>query len=95
MEKSKENKISEKEKEAIRKKAETILNDFSKQLEKIPESKLEEPQIKRKFWQREEKAENKSNSKKETCQEIDKKTMFANAPHSEDDFIIAEKGGWN
>ena len=89
MTENKESRISDKEKEAIRKKAETILEDFSKQLEKIPESKLQEPKIKRKHWQRKEKT-----GKEKPSQELDKETMFENAPHSEDGFVVAEKGGW-
>jgi Asp-tRNA(Asn)/Glu-tRNA(Gln) amidotransferase C subunit len=78
-------KVSEKEKEEIKKEAKAIMDSFSKKLEKIKE-KTSEPIIER------EKCEREEGKTKKT--EIDRKIMFDNAPNKSDDFIVAEKGGW-
>jgi len=78
-------KVSEKEKEEIKKEAERIMNSFSKKLEKVKanvkvlDSSLEN------F----ERAENSG----ENC-EIDREIMFDNAPNKTKYSIVAEKGDW-
>ncbi len=76
-------KVSEKEKEEIKRQAKKIVDDFSKKLAKV--AKIPEPIVERDESEREE----NSNS----C-EIDKKIMFENAPEKKGDFIIGEKGKW-
>lgn len=79
-------KVSEEERKNIQKQAREIMDSFSKKLEKVSDKIKEEPLIEREECEREE------NSGK-VC-EIDRRIMFRNAPHSDDNFIIAEKGGW-
>lgn len=77
-------KVSEKEKEAITKQAKDIMDDFSKKLSNVGE--LKESFIERPEYERDE------DSGK--CSEIDKKTMFENAPKKNKDFIVGEKKSW-
>ena len=79
-------KVSEKEREEIKKQAKAIMDSFSKKLEKVSDKIKKEPSIER------EKCERKENSGN-AC-EIDRKIMFENAPNSDGDFIIAEKKSW-
>lgn len=79
-------KITQKEKQEIRKKVKTIIEDFSKKLEKI-NKKTKEPTIERKKNQRKEKSP-------QTCNNKFRETMFKNAPNKNKDFIIAEKKQW-
>jgi hypothetical protein len=76
-------KVSEKEKEGIKRQAKKIVDDFSKKLSRV--AKIPEPVIERDEGERSEGGE---------CSEIDKDIMFENAPKKNEDFIIAEKGGW-
>jgi|TARA_B100001971_G_C17719605_1_gene300483 Asp-tRNA(Asn)/Glu-tRNA(Gln) amidotransferase C subunit len=78
-------KVSDKEKEQIKKDAKAIMDSFSKKLARV-DKKISEPVIERDEFERVE------NSSKGI--DIDRKTMFENAPNKNDDFIIAEKGGW-
>lgn len=78
-------KVSEKEKEDIKKEAKKIMDSFSKKLEKVSD-KISEPIIERDECERKEGEEKRS--------EIDREIMFENAPDKNDDFIMAEKGGW-
>ena len=78
-------KVSEKEKEEIKKEAKRIMDSFSKKLEKVSD-KISEPVIEREECERQEEKGKKV--------DIDRKIMFENAPNKDDDFIIAEKGGW-
>jgi F0F1-type ATP synthase membrane subunit b/b' len=77
-------KVSEKEKEEIRKQAKRIIDNFSKKLEKI----------------KEEIKDKKKNPKNPGREEggaqinIDREIMFENAPMRNKDFLIAEKGEW-
>ncbi|NPE26557.1 hypothetical protein HNV12_00970 [Methanococcoides sp. SA1] len=76
--------VSEEEKQEIKKKAKSLLNEFAKKLSKIKA--------------KESHHENGSGTRKEgdgwkTDEEF-KSTTFANAPFAEDNFIIAEKGAW-
>jgi len=78
-------KVSDKEKEQIRKQAKSIMDDFSSKLSKV-DKKMSEPLIERLEGERQE--------GKESCSEINKKTMFENAPDKNSDFIIAERKKW-
>ena len=78
-------KVSDEEKERIRKESKNLLNEFASKLEKIKsyDSHFEDKEGTRKEgtgWETDEKF---------------KEIMFANAPLVEDNSIVAEKGGWN
>lgn len=77
--------VSEKEKEEIRKQAKAIMDDFSKKLSRFSK-KISEPLIERQEGEREE-GKGKRN-------EIDREIMFENAPEKNKDFIMGEKGEW-
>jgi len=94
--------VSDKEREEIKKQAKGILDDFSKQLDKVKD-KVGEPLIERDECEREEGSgapkayPEKSSSKISpggSCEDIDRGIMFENAPNKNDDFIIGEKGKW-
>jgi Asp-tRNA(Asn)/Glu-tRNA(Gln) amidotransferase C subunit len=78
-------KVSEKEKEEIRKQAKDVMAKFSKKLEKInlPKGKIEG---KGKDFERPEGTEGR--------EFFDKKVMFENAPEKNKDFIVSEKKEW-
>lgn len=78
-------KVSEKEKEEIRKQAKKIVDDFSRQLDSV-KGKVSESMIEQGEGQRKE-GEIK-------CNEIDRKIMFENAPETKGDFIVGEKKKW-
>ena len=80
-------KVSEKEKEEIKKQARGIMDSFSKQLSKIDKS-MKEPLIEGEKFEREEGEDNKTN------ENFSREIMFENAPKKNKDFIIAEKGEW-
>ena len=76
--------VSEKEKEEIRAKAKTLLNEFSAKLSSISG--------------KEEHFENESGLREQgkpwqTTEEF-KETTLSNAPFVEDEFLVAEKGAW-
>ena len=77
-------KISEKEKQEIKKQAKTLLDNFSKKLEKI---KTKEEHFSQGSGLREE------GDGWKTSEDF-RQIIFENAPNVEDDFIVAEKGGW-
>ena len=77
-------KVSEKEKQKIKKQAKAIMDSFSRKLSKV-DKKMAESLVERAEGEREEGGE---------CEEIDRKIMFDNAPEKNDNFIIAEKKGW-
>jgi len=77
-------KVSEKEKEDIKKQAKGIMDSFSKKLSKLKD--IPEPVIEREECERQE-GEGKS-------LELDKEIMFENAPNKNKDFILAEKKTW-
>ena len=79
-------KVSEKEKQEIKKQAKSIMDDFSRRLSKI-DQKIAEPLIEREEGEREE------SGAVEGDEEF-RKVMFENAPSKNEDFIIAEKKGW-
>ena len=78
-------KVSDKEKEEIRKQAKDVMAKFSKKLGKInlPKGKTED---KGKDFERPEGVGEKI--------EFDKKVMFENAPEKNKDFIVSEKKEW-
>jgi hypothetical protein len=78
-------KVSEKEKEAIKKQAKGIMDSFSKRLSRVKVSK-EEPAIIREECERPEGGG--------VSLDMDRKIMFENAPKKNKDFIIAEKKKW-
>jgi len=79
-------KLSDKDKEDIRKQVDSILDSFSKKLSQIKE-KVDESFIERDDFQRLE------DEKEKPC-EVDREIMFENAPDKNKDFIIGEKGKW-
>lgn len=78
-------KVSEKEKEEIKKQAKSIIDSFSLKLSKI-DKKMEEPLIEREEGEREE-GERKDS-------DFSREIMFENAPNKNKDFVIAEKKKW-
>ena len=78
-------KVSEKEKGEIRKQAKTIMDKFSKKLEKISLPTGEVHDGKEDFERSEGTGERV---------EFDKRIMFENAPEKNKDFIISEKKEW-
>jgi len=80
-------KISDKEREEIKKQAKGIMDSFASKLEKVEkEIKDIDVGVERSKSEREEGEGNP--------QELDKNIMFENAPKKNKDFIIAEKKGW-
>ena len=79
-------KVSEKEKEEIKKQAKVIMDDFSEKLSKI-DKKIAEPLIERVEGEREEEKGSKYD-------DSFRKTSDQNAPKKNKDFIVAEKKGW-
>jgi Asp-tRNA(Asn)/Glu-tRNA(Gln) amidotransferase C subunit len=79
-------KVSDKEKEEIKKEAKAIMDKFSKKLSKV-DKKISESLIERDEFEREEKGGKESNSDF-------RKRMFENAPEKNKDFILAEKKKW-
>lgn len=76
-------KVSEKERQEIKRQAKEIIDNFSKKLEKIELG--------------EGKVEREEQTRKETKAEVDrdfKKRFFDNAPKKDGDWIKAEKGAW-
>jgi Asp-tRNA(Asn)/Glu-tRNA(Gln) amidotransferase C subunit len=82
-------KLSEKEKEEIRKQVDSILNSFSAKLSKL--SKLDKKDEKESFIER-EKDERTEGGEKDGS--FSREIMFKNAPEKNKDFIIAEKKKW-
>jgi len=79
-------KVSEKEGETIKKEAKLILEKFSKSLEKVEKEIKESSGVQRGRQMRDE--------KKTECDKAFKKLFFKNAPKTEEDYIMAEKGAW-
>ncbi|MBR9701993.1 hypothetical protein GOV13_03655 [Candidatus Pacearchaeota archaeon] len=85
-------KVSEKEKEDIRKQAKGIMDDFSGKLSKV-KGEMKEPLIERDEGERKESGE-------ECCDDFSREIMFRNAPNTlkgtskNEDFIIGERKGW-
>ncbi len=76
--------VTEKEREDIKKQAKKILDEFSSALDKIKTSEAH--------------FENKDGTRQEgdgwNLDEEFRDTAFANAPLVDDEFFVAEKGGW-
>lgn len=79
-------KVSEEEKQEIKKQAKSIMDSFSKKLSNI-NKKISESLIERDQGEREEIGVVEGN-------EEFRKIMFDNAPEKNNDFIIGEKKGW-
>ena len=79
-------KVSEHEKEEIKKQAKNIMEKFSKKLAKV-DKKILEPLIERDEFEREEK------EGLETGSDF-RERLFENAPNKNKDFVIAEKRKW-
>ena len=80
-------KVSEHEKEQIKKEAKGIMDKFSKKLSKI-DKKISEPLIERDEFEREE-----SFNEKEINSDFMER-ILKNAPNKNKDFILAEKKKW-
>ena len=81
-------KVSDKEREEIRKEAEIIMSNFSKKLESVKEN-VGEFSVSLMSKGNFERPEGLG-----VPAEIDRKIMFENAPKKNDDSIIAERGEW-
>lgn len=88
-------KVSEKEKEKIKKEAKKIMDNFSEALKKVESEVKEEGSVIREFQIREEKPEKKRKDKKKDSEDVAfKKLFFKNSPKKEGNWIKAEKGKW-
>lgn len=79
-------KVSEKEKEDIKRQAKQIMDSFEKELKKVKSEKSDDFLVRRKGQLREE--------TEAKCDPAFRQPFFDNAPKKEGDFIKAEKGGW-
>jgi Asp-tRNA(Asn)/Glu-tRNA(Gln) amidotransferase C subunit len=79
-------KLSEKEREEIRKQVNTILDSFSAKLSKIGKGDEKDNFIEREKFERAEGGEQDESFSKEI--------MFKNAPEKGKDFIVAERKKW-
>ncbi len=79
-------KVSEKEKEDIKKQAKEIMDSFEKELKKIESEKVFLAEVEREKQLREE--------GKPYCDPDFRKLFFNNIPNKEGDFLKAEKGKW-
>ena len=89
-------KVSDSEKEEIKKEAKDIMDKFSKKLSSI-DKKISEPLIERDEFEREERCSDKNEFKDLIEDKMDsdfRKRMLENAPQKNKDFIIAEKKKW-
>lgn len=77
-------KVSDKEKEEIKKQAKSLMDDFARKLEKI--------QVKESHFENGEGMRDESSPWKTDNEFRD--TMFSNAPLVEENSIVAEKGEW-
>jgi hypothetical protein len=77
-------KLSDKDKEDVKKQVDSILDSFSKKLSQIGKS-AEENFIERENFERSEGGK---------VEEISREIMFENAPDKNKDSIIGEKGKW-
>jgi len=78
-------KLSEKEKEELKKQVDSILNSFSAKLSKI-DGKAGDSSIEREKFERTENGEQDKSFSREV--------MFKNAPEKSKDFIVAERKKW-
>ena len=75
--------VSDVERKKIEVEAKALLDSFSKKLDGV--DLKEEPSIDREVFSRAEGSE---------ALDIDRDIMFGNAPKTNGDFIVVEKGGW-
>jgi Asp-tRNA(Asn)/Glu-tRNA(Gln) amidotransferase C subunit len=85
-------KVSDKEKEDIKKQARGIMDSFSKKLSSVESKLVKDVGVEREQDEREE-LETKDDAVGRSSDF--KKLMLENAPEKNEDFIIAEKGGWS
>jgi len=78
-------KVTEKEKEEIKKQSKLIMDDFSSKLSKV-KGDVGESLIERDEGERDE--------EEGKCSEINREIMFDNAPETRGDFIMGEKKKW-
>ena len=83
-------KVSDSEKEEIKKQAKDIMDKFSERISKV-KSKIPEPLIEREEFER---LEEKTPVDSEKSNSDFRKRLFENAPKKNKDFIIAEKKKW-
>jgi len=87
--------MDEKQKEAIKKQAEDLLEKFGKKLESVKfKDKVEKKDV---VGFREEATTFNKGSRSPNSQDSNesfRKRMFANAPEKNEDFILAEKKSW-
>lgn len=81
-------KVSEKEKETIKKQAKSVIDSFSKKLSSVSK-KVPEPLIEKEKVERDEQA-----GSREVDDNFSRKIMFENAPQKNGDFIMSEKKKW-
>jgi len=74
-------------KELIEKQAKEILDKFAKALEKVEKEPQIESFVDREEFERQEK-------EGVCCDDTFKKRILENSPNHDDDFVIAETGGW-
>ena len=79
-------KVSDKEREDIRKQAKEIMDSFEKELKKVESEKVSFSGVDRKKMLRDE--------TKPECDPDFKPRFFENAPRKEGEFLKAEKGSW-
>lgn len=77
-------KLSDKDREDIKKQVDSILDSFSKKLSSLKE-KVDESFIERDEFERAEGGK---------AEELSREIIFGNAPDKNKDFIIGEKGKW-
>jgi Asp-tRNA(Asn)/Glu-tRNA(Gln) amidotransferase C subunit len=85
-------KVSEEEKEDIKKQAKSIMENFSEKLSKV-DDKIPEPHVERDEFEREEESVFPPTQPKEKDEDF-RERIFENAPSKNKDFILAEKKGW-
>ncbi|HLD55616.1 MAG TPA: hypothetical protein VJB35_05135 [Candidatus Nanoarchaeia archaeon] len=86
--------VTEEEKEDIRKQANKIIDDFSKQLSKVKLNEDKPIINKDKFLKSEIKVRERSEDANSKPLKLNKEIMFENAPEKSKDSIIAEKKIW-
>jgi len=79
-------KVSEKEKEEIRKQSKEMMDSFEKELKKVESEKTDSLGVQR--------ADNVREEEKAGCDSDFRARFLENAPNKSGDFIKAEKGSW-
>jgi len=85
------------DKEEIQKQAKEILDKFAKALEKVKTEKVKDNfYVEREEFERDEfeKLEKRQSRERSEKQEDFKQFLLENAPKKNEDFVVAEKGGW-